>query len=233
MDEDIFMGPAAWDFLFENINILDDDNNILLSPALSTGIPTCDDFIKYNFTEFDKNTLYDLYNKTHIEDLWADYSIIRSYLLNNKYDTYKYFEVLKSLQTPFKGIHPVRTNKDIILFINKKIEENIDKFLEPRNFFITEMTAPYFCNSFFAIKTNLYNKIINDELLYQDGFDEVPINKYRNVTGKKFLYIPNTFAIHTLYNTIMNNENADRIYEYEYNFINSIKDQIIKGYYEY
>mgnify|MGYP001580807077 CR=1 FL=1 len=77
-------------------------------------------------------------------------------------------------------------------------------FLENRNFFIETLKYPYLCNSFFAIKTKTYNKILNDKSLYApgDGFDEVPVNNYRNTTGGKFLTIPNAFGIHILYNTL-------------------------------
>ena len=66
MDEDIFLGPNAWDYFFNNVSILDNDENILLTPALSTGIPTADDFIKNNFNEEEQEEIKSLFNKTNV-----------------------------------------------------------------------------------------------------------------------------------------------------------------------
>lgn len=203
MDEDIFLGPQAWDYFLNNINILDDEDNILLAPTLSTGIPTCDNFIEYNLNDFEKKEILDIFGKTNVGDYWgANYSTIRDELKNNGYTRSGYYSAVKNIPHFYKGIHPIRINVDAIKYINNKIEININKFIEQRDFFIEEIKEPYMCNSFFAVKTSHWKKIIDDKTLAQDNFDEVTINNYRNNTGKKFLTIPNSFGIHTLYNTL-------------------------------
>lgn len=233
MDEDIFLGPQAWDYFFNNINILNNDENILLTPALSTGIPTTDDFINYNFNDLEKEYVYNLFNKSNIPDLWGvNYKSIRDYLLKNKYDTNKYYNVVKDIQHHYKGIHPVRVNTDVVKYINNKILDKINMFFENREFFIKTLESPYLCNSFFGIKTKTYNKILNDKSLYPpgDGFDEVPINNYRNKTGNKFLTIPNTFGIHVLYNTLHCDMGLtlDEMNKMENDFYKSFSEKIVE-----
>ncbi len=231
MDEDIFLGPHAWDYFFNNINVLDNDENILLTPALSTGIPTTDYFIDNNFNNIEKQEIYSLFNKSNIPDLWgANYQTIRNYLSKNNYSSEGYYNIVKDIQHHYKGIHPVRVNKRVVEYINNKILEKTNMFLENRNFFIETLKYPYLCNSFFAIKTKTYNKILNDKSLYAplDGFDEVPVNTYRNRTGYKFLTIPNAFGIHILYNTLHceMGVSLDEMNNMENNFHQQFNDKI-------
>lgn len=231
MDEDVFIGPQAWDFLFNNIHILDDDQNVLLAPTLSTGIPSCDDFIEYNLSAKDKYYLYRMFKNTAIPNLWgSDYSEIHNYLHGpNEYNSTEYFNHVRKVSNIFKGIHPVRINFKIVKFINDRIKSNIHKFVENRGFFIKEMTQPYFCNTLFAIKSVTYKKIINDPNLYVDGFDEAPINKYRDKNGLKFQYIPNVFGIHILYNTLIDvGYKSNIINKYEENFYDYINTELKK-----
>ncbi len=231
MDEDIFLGPQAWDYFFNNINVLEDDDNILLTPSLSTGIPTTDNFIKYNFNDAEKETVYNLFNKSHIPDLWGvNYKPIRNYLSENKYSSEEYYNIVKDITHYYKGIHPVRVNVNSVKYINDKVLEKSDMFLENREFFIETLKPPYLCNSFFAIKTETYKNILNDKSLYpeKDGFDEVPINRYRDRTGKKFLTIPNAFGIHILYNTLHCDMglSLDAMNDLENNFYTKFNDKI-------
>lgn len=203
MDEDIFLGPNAWDYLFNNINILDNDENILIAPTLSTGIPTCDDFIKYNLSDIEKEKITFLFNNSHIPDAWGCYyDTIREYLKNNKYLTKTFYETVGNINHSYKGVHPIRFDLDSIKYLNSLIENKIDLFLEDRTFFFKTITEPYLCNNFFVIKTKLWNEILNDKSLFFDAFDEVTLNNYRYKTNKNFLTIPNIFGIHTLYNTL-------------------------------
>lgn len=231
MDEDVFMGPQAWDFLFNNLHVLENDQNVLLTPTLSTGIPTCDDFIKFNLNNKDIRHLHRMFKNTVIKNLWgSDYSQIHNYLQSSlEYNSTEYFNCVKMSSGIFKGIHPVRINFEIVKFINNRIKSNIHKFIENRRFFIKEMNQPYFCNTLFAIKTDTYKKIINDPDLYVDGFDEVPINKYRDKNNLKFLYIPNVFGIHILYNTLIDMGYKDNIiHKYEEDFYDFINKELQK-----
>ena len=229
MDEDIFMGPRAWDYFFNSLQFLDNEDNILIAPTLSTGIPTCDTFIEYNFTPEEKQEIFEIFSKTQIPDLWdASYQVLRDEIATNGYTTAGYFAAVKNIPHYYKGIHPIRINIDAIKYINSKIENKIDLFLENREFFIEELTRPYLCNSFFGIKTDHWKRIIDDRSLSRDNFDEVTINNYRDLTNKKFLTIPNSFAIHTLYNTLHCEMNLPlkEMNELENSFIEIVRDKV-------
>lgn len=229
MDEDIFMASAAWDFFFNSLEQLNDESNILIAPALTTGIPTCDYFIKEYLNENEINILFDIFNNCNIPDAWgANYSIIRKYLKNEKYSSDKYYNSVKQINHVYKGIHPIRMSKEAIIYLNNLVLQKIPQFLENKNFVITKMTEPYLCNSFFGIKTKLWNRILNDKSLYYDAFDEVVINNYKSKTNKNFLIIKNAFAIHTLYNSLHceMGMSLDDMNTLEFNFVNNLNNKI-------
>ena len=57
LDEDIFIPHLVWEFILQNLSILDDSKNAFLAPLLSTGIPTVDMFIDSFCDEDEKNSI--------------------------------------------------------------------------------------------------------------------------------------------------------------------------------
>lgn len=200
MDEDIFLSPKLWNYFFNNLSLLDNENNLLLTASLSTGIPTIDNFIVHNFEPDQQTEIFNEFSNTVIPSIWgADYSSIRH---NNPYTTKSYYEKVARINHHYKGIHPIRCSERVITKFNSLLEKNLHKFNDDRTFFISQLNRPYICNSFFAIKTKEWKKIIYNNSLYVDAYDEVPINKYRHQTGKVLQNVENAFGIHTVYNTI-------------------------------
>ncbi len=114
--------------------------------------------------------------------------------------------------------------------MNEYIINNIEKLIEKKEYNITEIKAPYFNNSFFAIKTNMWADII--QKTSNRDYDEVAINTYRRKEDKKFLFINNSYSIHTMYNTIFGNQNIWKIGSpiaetEEINFYNKLVKKII------
>lgn len=209
MDEDIFMGWFAWDYFFTNLKVLDCNDNLILAPTISSGIPTCDRFLKYSLNNDQQQSVKDKFTQTQFGSLWGAYYESLNNTLIEGYDKEKYYEGVSKLSHWYKGIHPIRVNFQAQKLLNQCILNNINQFTTRKDFFIEEMKEPYFCNSFFAIKNKLWNKILNTEDYYVDNFDEVPLNRYREYHGGKFLCIPNTFAIHTCYNTLWETGNSE------------------------
>lgn len=201
MDEDIFLGPQLWDFIFDNIHLLDNEENLALSTSLSNGIPTCDEFVDYNFSEADKRYIYKLFSQAEIPNLWGtNFQKVRD-CLKNGYNSEKFWKSISVSESKkgFLGMHPVRINFTCQDELNRLVIKNIHKFIEKRNYIIKNLNRPYFCNSFFAIKNDIWQKVINDKSLFIDPYDEIPINKYQKQTGKQFLYIVNGFGVHPVY----------------------------------
>lgn len=203
LDEDIFMSPGVWDYLFSNVNMLDDDQNLFLAPTLSSGIPSCDLFIKHNLTPEQQNHMIKLFSDTRFSSaVGVNYSGLNKSLING-YNENVFWDAVSKFNHFYKGIHPIRVDFNAQSQLNNYIIQNISRFFEDREFFVEELNRPYFCNSVFAIKTDAWKNVVNDQSQYVDNFDEVPLNRYKTNHNKKMLFISNAFAIHTLYNTLV------------------------------
>lgn len=201
MDEDVIMNQYVWDYLIENVNCLDNDKNLLLSPLLSNGIPTVEMFIESFFDEDEKNELYEIFNRTNIPNLWG----VNYETLNFKsefWDYNKFYNEVKKINHYYKGIHPIRISYEAHMKIAEFICNKKDKFLSKQNYKIKEVDLPYFCNNIYLIKTEVWSKIINDSSLFKDGFDEVPLNIYKEINNKNMVFVENSHAVHMAYNTL-------------------------------
>lgn len=212
MDEDVFLSPSAWDQYLKMIPvILSDPNNLTLAPTISSGIPTVDYFIDNNLNENQKIEIKRLFSNTYIPNVWGvRYDELNDYLRGEPYSVEGWYGAVARLGHFYKGIHPIRVSKEAQLYLNQCIKENIGLFFEEREFEVEAAWQPYFCNSFFAIKTEEWRKVLERRDLSRDCFDEVTINNYRTETGKKFIFIRNIFGVHTMYNTLWADISNDR-----------------------
>jgi hypothetical protein len=212
MDEDIFMSSASWDQYLDMIPvILADPTNLSLAPAISSGIPTIDYFLQNNLTEPQRAEMNRLLSSTKIPNVWGVYyDALDAHLKQSGYHVEGWYPAVAKLNHFYKGIHPIRVGCTAQVYLNDCIIQNIAGFFEERAFEVEAAWQPYFCNSFFAINTATWREVIGREDLKRDPFDEVTINLYRHETGKKFIFIRNSFAIHTLYNTLFADLPNDR-----------------------
>lgn len=201
MDDDILTSNHVWDYIIENISVLDSRENLFIAPLISNGIPSTDLFIEDFLSSDEKREIYDIFAKTHIENMWgANYEILNQ--IGSEWDYKKFYKLVSEINHYYKGIHPVRVSTEAQSFLAYVICNNIDKFLKLNDFKIEQRKFPYFCNSFFFIRTDTWKKIINDSSLYRDPFDEVPLNLYMELNNLHMVFIRNAFCIHMAYNTI-------------------------------
>ncbi len=229
LDEDCFISNHVWDYIIENIDVLDDDDNFILTPMLSNGIPHTDRFVKSFVKDpWMVGAIYRNYlNQEMPNGLWgADYTPLNTYTINaDAWDSDAFFDGVSKLNTYLKGIHPIRICAKAQLLLNNYIVENFDRLVSKHDYSIKEFTEPYYTTSTFIIKTEDWRKLL--EVGSYDSFDEIQLNIYREKYNKKFLYIENGFGIHTIYNTIYGNKNIWNIgmedgYTYEVEFVESI-----------
>lgn len=229
LDEDCFISNHVWDYIIENIDVLDDEDNFILTPMLSNGIPHTDRFVESFIKDpWMVGAIYRNYLNQEMPDgLWrADYSPLNEYTLNAQtWDSKAFFEGVSNLNTYLKGIHPIRICAKAQLLLNNYIVENFDRLMSKHDYNIKEFKEPYYTTSTFIIKTENWKKLL--EVGAHDSFDEIQLNLYREKYNKKFLYIENGFGIHTIYNTIYGNKNIWNIgmedgYSYELEFVNNI-----------
>lgn len=203
LDEDCFMNNHVWDYLIENIHILDDPEVLLLSPLVSTNIPLVDEFIEgYIEDEEVKNQLHQLFlQRLMPNNLWGvDYTSLNKYTIEaSEWNSEEYYKGVASIDHYYRGIHPVRISVQAQLLLSEYVLNNMDKFLTKQEYSLKEFNRPYFTNNVFAFKTEDWRKVLE---LPNDGFDEVPLSEYKNAHNKKCYYIDNGFCVHPMYNTV-------------------------------
>jgi hypothetical protein len=220
MDDDVLISNYLWDFIIENIEILDDESNLFLAPLISNGIPSVDLFIEDFCDESENNIMKDIFKSTYIDNMWGvDYSELNK---NRMEWSQEFYQDVTNINHFYKGIHPMRVS----LHAHQKMAEIIcnkkDKFISDNNFKIEKYKFPYFCNSFYFIKTENWRRIINDNTLFRDPYDEVPLNLYMEKNNLNMLFIRNGFCLHMAYNTIGTNNQKNIEKYYIENFIKKI-----------
>lgn len=229
LDEDCFISNYVWDYIIENIDVLDNEDNFILTPMLSNGIPHTDRFVKSFIKDPSvREAIYSCYlNQEMPNGLWgANYSPLNTHTINaHTWDSEEFFDGVSNLNTYLKGIHPIRICSNAQLLLNNYIVENFDRLISKQNYSIKEFKEPYYTTSTFIIKTEDWRRLL--DIGAHDSFDEIQLNLYKEKYNKKFLYIENGFGVHTIYNTIYGNKNIWNIgmedgYTYEVEFVNSI-----------
>ena len=218
LDNDILFHPSILDYMYEKRHLIDDpytSKNLCISPNLTTGIPTCDYFMKDFFTASEREEMNAEFANHNFGEVWGfDYSFLNK--LKGSWDTEKYYTEINNSPIYYKGIHPVRVNNSIMAKFNEIVLRHVDEFAKEHDYYTySPPFEVYLCNSFFMIKTNVYETLVYDQSLYVDPFDEVPLNKFCTKEGMKKVYIGNSFTFHPWYNSYPNHVNAEReTYEY-------------------
>jgi len=207
-DNDLIINNHIIDFMIDNVFMLENKENLYITPSISSGIPTTDYFIEDFFNEEEKKNIQTLFLKTNMpNNLWGfNYEALNEYTIkSNNWDSEKFINKLNELGYFYKGIHPIRINKEAIEYMNYVILKYKKKIYEKQDYKIQiNNTFSYLCNSIFIIDVENYNKLVNNNELYVDPFDEVPVNKFCQMHNLKGIIIRNSFSIHPIYNTIPN-----------------------------
>lgn len=209
LDEDCFMNNYVWDYLIENVDILNNDDVLTLSPVMSNNIPSCDTFINdYISDKKIKDKIYNFFlNQKMPNGLWGvDYTPLNVCTIGSSiWDYNNFYNSVKNLKTNIKGIHPLRISYLAQMEINKYIIDNIEKFINKNEYSVIDIDAPYFTNSLFFIKTSEWLNILLHPTV--DSYDEIALNKYRLDNNKKSYFVKNGFGIHPMFNTVYGNKN--------------------------
>jgi len=223
LDEDVFLPYQLWQYFIENLPVLEDPNNLLLAPILTTGIPTVDLFTEQFLSQNEKEHLYKIYLNTSLPSIWgADYSNLAQHTIKaSQWNCENFYNEVNKINHHYTGVHPVRFSATAATFILDYTLNNFDKLLNQSNFYLASLKRPYFCNNVFGIKTSLWKTIVEDKSLIKDEFDEVPISLYRRQNDLNFVFINNGFGVHPAFNTINvfghdYSKLSDRFFNHEY-----------------
>jgi len=218
-DNDIFIKAETLDYMIDNLTLLENSNYLTVGPVLTSGIPGIEYFKEQFLDAESQKKLDSLFLKTVFKDDYcgANYAFLnKNTIESSEWKKNEFFENVKSMNHYYKGIHPIRVNEEALQFLNNYIIKNKERFLEKYKLdVIYNDNSPYLCNSVFCIKTDTYKKIVEDNTLYVDDFEEVPLNKYCWNNNMNHLFIQNGFAIHMYYNWKNNH------IEYEKQFCNN------------
>lgn len=189
LDEDCFIGNHVWDYMIENVEILDSDDNFILAPLLSNNIPLVDQFIESFITdESVKGQIYaDFLKRDMPNGLWGvDYSPLNAYTLQaTSWNPSAFYEGVSQIDHYYKGIHPIRICAEAQVILNDYLMDNFHKITDKQDYSIEEFTCPYYTNSVFLIKTEDWKRVVLTP--GSDGFDEVSLNNFKNTLNKKNL----------------------------------------------
>ena len=219
-DNDLIVNNHVLDYMINNVELLKNSDNLYITPTLSSGIPTTDMFIDDFFNESEKEHIQSLFLKTTMpKQLWGfDYSYLNQHTIYaNNWNIDNFINNLNNVDCYYKGIHPIRIDKNSIEYMNRILMENKDKIFDKQDYKIQTIDNPnYLCNSIFLIDVNHYENLVHNSTLYVDPFDEVPVNKYCKLNKMKGLIIRNSFSVHPIYNTIPGFSDIEKNFHLEF-----------------
>ena len=202
-DEDVFVPCHVWDYMIENLNVLESSEVMQIMPTMSTTIPCVDLFIEDFVTDLKiKEKLNNIFlDRPLPKGLWGvDYEPLNEATINStKWSPKKYYDILRNLGTNLMGMHPMRISWEGHFLLNDYITTNFNRLMSKHSYSFTELDEPYFNNNLFIIKSDRWTEITG---MIRDAYDEVTQNIYRNNNKLKVLYVKNGFSIHTMFNTI-------------------------------
>jgi hypothetical protein len=202
-DNDLFIKAEVLDYMVDNLSVLDNSRNLTLGPTLTSGIPGVEYFKQQFLDKEAQDKLNDMFLKSVFKnECGADYTFLNKHTMGStSWNKFDFFESVFKMDHHYKGIHPIRVNEPALQYLNQYIIDNKERFLEPNELdLIFDNFSPYLCNSVYCIKRDTYKTIINDESLFVDTFDEVPLNKYAWKNASNHVFVKNGFAIHMYYN---------------------------------
>jgi hypothetical protein len=206
-DEDIALLPKSWKRLTKVSPSKIEDDVLLITPSLSTGIPSWKYFLEHPAGLEAKNLVGDILNKAKMPDfMWGvDYSSISKINKEGVWAEDEYELAVRQLSTRYRGFHPIRFSAEACAIIAENSIKKLNEFLADNNGPMNEKSyiesRDYLCNNLFLIRTKDYSKLIRNSSIFLDPFDELPINYLFQYGQKKYLIDTEAIGFHYLYST--------------------------------
>jgi hypothetical protein len=231
-DDDCFINRHVWDYMIDNVHILDSNQYSVICPTFSNGIPSCDFFLNDIASESVRNLSHSIFLKDNVfPSIWGfDYTqVVNNIASMTEWDyknhwnfvsnSYSNKYIGNNMSYPM-GIHPARFSYDYNILVADYACSNPNLVLDKHNFYLeTQFDTPYFCNNIFITKTEFYKK---SQTLYFDHWDEGQLNDLGKLLGLKPIFVRNCFGIHMAYGCTGNQKEIEQHYIknfYEKNFI--------------
>ncbi len=202
MDDDVFISRFVWDYIYENLGILDSHSMII--PCFSNGVPSGDFFIEDVLNPDEIKQAHDIFIKDSIpEHMWGvSFHEPKNYIQNTTTWNYdEYWDVFRNKMSwtpscmPF-GVHPIRFSYDYHMFILDKIKNNINKIFDKQDYYMQPYNSVYSCNNLFVAKTEFW---IKSQDINYDGWDEGQLTIQSFYDNQTPVFIRNSNGIHMAY----------------------------------
>jgi hypothetical protein len=202
-DNDHIMSCYMYDFIFENLYVLNNPKNAIFTVPITTGIPTLEYFIDDFLTNDEQSHIRNAFYHTIIPNCYgADYSSLNS-KITNAWDYKSFFNQVSELDTYYKGVHPLRFSVELHNLMTDLVISHATSILSEREFTLySSNDTAYFCCGFYCIKTSKLSDIINKTELFVDNYEEVPLNRLIKEDCSNIVFVRNGCAVHSAFNSI-------------------------------
>jgi hypothetical protein len=222
-DDDVFINKYVWDYMIENIHIVDEPDTAVLAPILSNGMPTVELFVEDFLTKAEQKHVYDIFLKDNVvRDMWhCNYDDVYKGIEDMKKWCGEDFWKLVHTNNPIKyrhqpwhfinakGIHPARFSYDYNMFAANHAINNLDMLMEKRDYSLGKYKAPYFCNNLFMSRTEFY---ITSQTLYFDYWDEGQMTALMHIRNQSPTYVRNSYGIQPAYGCTNRQREVEQYY---------------------
>lgn len=221
-DDDVFINRHVWDYMIENVSIVDNPRYSVLSPIFTNGIPSVDLFVEDFMSEEDKEHVSSIFlTEGVVPELWGcTYEGINEKIRSMKsWDGREYWKMVNShdqiagrsyLPWYFyivKGVHPARFSETYNKFIIDFTIKHSDKVFQKGNYYLDDtFFTPYFCNNLFITSTSFY---LESQTLFADNWDEGQLTLLADKHNKVPVYIRNSYGIHMAYGFTKNQKQIE------------------------
>jgi len=223
LDDDILMSQYVWDYAFESLDNLT-DNNPVMAPIFTNGIPSADLFVQ-DFLDVSKiQEAHEIFLTEPVADAeWGlDFTGANNKIRSmSTWNEREYWDAMETIDTKWntngspwfysivRGVHPARYSKVYNMFIANEVINNKEKFFKKHEYRLETFKAPYFCNNLFFSKTDFWRESYK---LFHDGWDEGQLTAQMNSTNAMPFYIRNGFAIHMAYGLTRGQQEIEAYY---------------------
>ena len=224
-DDDVFISRHVWDYMLENIDILNDPKISMLTPVLSNGMPSVEMFIEDFLTQEETKQAHDIFLKDNIEAgiFGCNFEPLYNYIKNSTtWNGKEYWELVAKINptdnriglpwfyTIVKGIHPARFSYDFNMFLAKHAVNNKSALLDKQEYYLdTTYPTPYLCDNLFFSKTEFY---VKSQELFFDHWDEGQVNMLSQQRGQTPAYVRNCYGIQPAYGCTKGQQEIEEYY---------------------
>lgn len=223
-DDDVFINRYVWDYLIENVSVLDYPDVSVLAPTLSNGMPSVELFVKDFLTQEEKEDVHKIFMQDNIDPniFGCNYAEVFDYIQNlSEWNGEQYWQLVDRINpvkdraglpwfySIVKGVHPARFSYDYNIYIAKHAVEHKDVVLKSADFFLEKYLTPYFCNNLFIARTDFY---LEAQKVFFDNWDEGQLTMYANQTDKSPVYVRNCYGIHMAYGCTVKQKEVEQYY---------------------